>query len=267
MSRYGVLFLASLLSASSITALSGSTVLGYGTENLADATFNHRDPSLGLNADFTTYAMYRRASRNATALLDASTLAFLAQDTFSTFFQHFVSSNLSLDAGSWGYQTLDARLPADLLPPMDASAAVNASYAAAVAVAPDDERGTDRRSAVVQVATPVQVLRMDRVAVALSVGILLFLGAVAVVLGVLRWTYFVGVDGGFECVGDALVLVCGSEELMSLVRDIVDGVDVRNAGYNVKTQLGWFQRPDRTLHRAVEVTTGGAPRYDAHLRG
>ncbi|KKY17660.1 hypothetical protein UCDDS831_g06277 [Diplodia seriata] len=192
---YGVLFLASLLSASSITALSGSTVLGYGTENLADATFNTRDPTLGLNADFMTYAMYRRASKNATALLDASTLASLAQDTFSTFFQHFVSSNLSLDAGgSWGYQTLDARLPADLLPPMDASAAVNASYAAALA-APDTNRSS---AAVVRVATPVQVLRMDRVAVALSVGILLFLGAVAVVVGVLRWTYFVGVDGGFD---------------------------------------------------------------------
>ncbi|OJD40264.1 uncharacterized protein BKCO1_1000611 [Diplodia corticola] len=256
---YGVLFLSSLLAAASLKRLSGSTIGGYGAEDLTDQTFNHRDPSRGLNVDFMTYAMYATATAGSTtnasdasALLDAAAQRALAQTTFATFFQHFASSNVSLADGGWAYQRVNASLPADLLPPVVGAGteAVNASYAAGMRPASRTER-----AAAVRVGTPVETLRVDGVAVGLSVGILGFLAAVAVVVGVLRRTYFVRVGGGgFECVGDVLVVVCGSEGLLRLVRDAEGGGEMDGGG---EARLGWFRMPDGSLREAVEVTRGG----------
>jgi hypothetical protein len=61
-----------------------------------------------------TYSMYSLVDSNLEALLDLSTLQNLVNKCFSTFFQHLVSSNISLETGSWAYQPINAGLPPDL---------------------------------------------------------------------------------------------------------------------------------------------------------
>ncbi|KAL1645546.1 hypothetical protein SLS58_003857 [Diplodia intermedia] len=107
---YGVLFLTALLGASDLANIGGAPdTAGYADENTLDATFNMRDRAAGLDADFMSYAMHRLAGGRGddarTALLDADAMRALADATFATFFQHYVSSNVSLAAGGghcWG---------------------------------------------------------------------------------------------------------------------------------------------------------------------
>ena len=76
-----------------------------------------RDNTTGLNVDFMSYAAYTEAGNDPTALLDAKTLAEKSEKVFSTFFQHFVSSNLSNENGNWVLQPIDQQLEID--PPME----------------------------------------------------------------------------------------------------------------------------------------------------
>lgn len=69
-----------------------------------------------------TYAMYTRANWDPQTLLNTTVRADLASEAFTVFFfQHFVSSNVSLDTGSWAYQSINASVPLDLELIMDFS--------------------------------------------------------------------------------------------------------------------------------------------------
>jgi hypothetical protein len=58
-----------------------------------------------------TYSMLSMASGQPGALLNATLLEALAKTTFSTFFQHYVSSNVSMSTGSWAYQSVTDNKP------------------------------------------------------------------------------------------------------------------------------------------------------------
>ncbi|KAB2572605.1 hypothetical protein DBV05_g8761 [Lasiodiplodia theobromae] len=175
---YGVLFIAALLSASSVRKLSGSQGYNDGDsrEDLGDQTYNIRDRTQVINTDFMTYAMYAMSNKDPQRLLDPDTHRALAERTFATFFQHFVSSNVSLDTGSWAYQPINASLPSDMLCNFT-DPSRNASYERAL-----HPNSSTPRQAVVQVSTPVDLLEMNTVAVALSVAILIWLVIITAVV-------------------------------------------------------------------------------------
>ncbi|KKY13809.1 hypothetical protein UCDDS831_g08634 [Diplodia seriata] len=177
---YGVLFMDALSRASSIQKLGDIGDGLYGYEDLNDMTFNFRDPKQGLNLDFTSYAMFSLAKKDPKALLNASAMEALANKTFSTFFQHFVSSNLSMDAGSWVYQPIGAQLPPDTGP-------LQWNGNLTVVDRPDPHPlPPTNRTAVVEVSTPVEMLRTNAVAVWLSVAILIWLVGTTVLVAIVQ---------------------------------------------------------------------------------
>jgi hypothetical protein len=78
-------------------------------EALEDNVFNIRNNLTGLNLDFMSYASYVRAGRDAAALLDQDTLIRHSKETFTLFFQHYVSKSVSLKDGGWAFQPIGAR--------------------------------------------------------------------------------------------------------------------------------------------------------------
>lgn len=178
-------------------------------EDLSDNTFNIRDEVNGLNLDFMTYSMYEMAHEDPTALFNLDTFNALAQKTFSTFFQHFISNNNSLaTGGGWGYQKLNTSLLKDQTV---------------------EKAILSRR---------VEVLKMNSVAVWLSIGILCWLILTTIVV-VLQRRYF-GLVRNVESLGDVLVLIAGSTNLLQVVRDIQDGHLTKSEYEDRLTRLGWF---------------------------
>lgn len=220
---------------------------GYGDEDLSDNTFNFREPHLGLNLDFMTYAMYSLAGRDPRALLNASLQEELAKNTFTTFFQHFVSSNLSLETGGWAYQPINASLPADLGKAW--TLGENGTYE----YLPNPTTvSTTNRTAIARVETPVEILDMNPVAVWLSAGILIWLIATTVVIAALQRRYLRNLDRNIECIGDVLVLVAGSERLLQLVRERGPEA-LEKDGKGIATKLGWFEDGGGRRRWGIEV--------------
>jgi hypothetical protein len=172
-SSYGHIFMSTLLTAADLQRISGvSHTLGYTLESLDDNTFNIRDEMEGLNMDFMTYAMYSMAKKNPEALLNADTFVKLAQKTFTTFFQHFVGSNITMNTGGWAYQTINASLPADLAPAVDY---INGYQTGTKATAYQDTIhpiSHTNRTVAAQVSQRVELLQMNAVAVWFSVAIM-----------------------------------------------------------------------------------------------
>lgn len=144
---------------------------------------------------------------------------------------------MSLNTGSWAYQPLNASLPPDLFGPLEAygSERVNASFKRALH--PDS---ATPREAVVRVSTKVELLRMNAVAVALSVAILAWLVVIAAVVSSVQRRYVKKLAGDVACLGDVLLLVCRSERLLRLVRDRGVVGRMGEEGEGVWTSLAWF---------------------------
>lgn len=220
-----------------IEALLGSTT------TLQD-TFGFRDRSQGLNLDFMTYSMYAMANKDPTALLNASTMQRHAEKAFSTFFQHFVSSNLSATAPSWAYQEINAY-------------GISSTYKwipdegyQSVPLPPQPPSRTNR-TALVEVSTQVELLRMNAVAVWLNVAILAWLIFTTVAIAVLQRKYLRNLDRNIECLGD---VVAHSDRLLRLVRE--RGPDDLEKEKGVKTKLGWFEDSNGEQRWGIEVVEG-----------
>ncbi|KAF2466614.1 uncharacterized protein BDR25DRAFT_293541 [Lindgomyces ingoldianus] len=250
---YGILFVNTLLGAAQITQLSGSgqtSKFPFEDEyvQLEDKAFNVRDETKGLNLDFMSYAMYTMASKDPKALLDYDTLLNLTQMTFSTYFQHYVSSNYSLDDGGWVYQKIGEQ-PKDLQPPR-----LNNGSTGSPSVYPS--LNTNRTAAVV-VSKRIEVLRMNAVATWLSIGILIWLTLTTILIAALQRTYFSSLIRNIESLGDVLVLIAGSENLLRLVRD--NDFEQLRKNQDVLTRLGWFQGVDGKKRWGLEVVGGDRP--------
>lgn len=245
---YGVLLEAAILSAAAVTGLSGAVFSRAYSEDLADQTYNMRDPSSGLNLDFMTYAMYSMANEDPRGLLSASAMEDLAQKTFSVLFQHFVSSDVSLETGGWAYQPINASLPADLtVPSAGTSSQANASYWNGL-----HPNSQTNRTAVVRVATPIELLQMNTVAVVLSVTVIGLLVLITIIISVMQRRYLKGLNRNIECMADVLVLVCGSERLLQLIRER-GVIGLEKDGECIMAKLGWFEGADGELRWGIEV--------------
>lgn len=221
------------------------------SENMEDMTFNFRDPNNGLNVDFMTYSMYILANKDPEALLDASTLKSLANKTFSTFFQHFVSSNFSIETGGWAYQQINSSRPFDpvlgqSLPPGNAST-------------PQTPENVSR-TALIEVQTEVELLEVNAVAAWLSVAILAWFILTAIVVAVMEGRHLKKLIRDIECPADVLILISRSERLLQLVRDKdMEGQGGEHDG-QVMTKLGWFQDSDGKERWGIEIVDDAAER-------
>lgn len=243
-----------MLTAADTLNLGGADhVGGYTTEDLLDNTYNIRDEINGLNMDFMSYAMYSMVNKDAKALLDMNTFTTLAQKTFTTFFQHFVSNDISLETGGWAYQKINASLPSELGPVLEL---VNDYLPGTQAAAYQDVMhpiSHTNRTVSATITQRVELLQMNAIAVWLSLSILAWLIATMAVVAVLQRRYFGSLVHNVECLGDMLVLIAGSANLLQLVRDIQAGRLVSGDYEHLNTRLGWFVDRDGELRWGVEL--------------
>lgn len=203
---FGRLFMSSMLTAADTLHISGAShIVGYTHEDLNDNTYNIRDEINGLNMDFMSYSMYSMADKDARKLLDPEDYTKLAQKTFTTFFQHFVSNHIP-DSGGWGYQKINASLPSDLGPILERE---KSGYLPGTTASTyqDDMRPISHTNRTItgQASQRVQLLQMNATAVWLSIGIMGWLIVTTTVIAVLQKRYFGSLVRNVECLGDVLV--------------------------------------------------------------
>ncbi|KAJ5574258.1 uncharacterized protein N7459_008685 [Penicillium hispanicum] len=251
---YGRLFMTTMLTAADTLHIGGAThTLGFTTEDLSDNTYNIRDEMNGLNMDFMTYATYTMANKDPKALLDQDTFRRLTQKTFTTFFQHFVSSNISMQTGGWAYQKINASLPSDL---GQAVELVNHYLPGNTPSAYQDDMhpiSHTNRTVAATVSQRVELLQMNAVAVWLSIGIMAWLILTTVVVAVFQKRYFGSLVRNVECLGDVLVLIAGSANFLEVVREVQAGRLSASDYEQLRTRLGWFVDEDGGLRWGIEM--------------
>lgn len=242
---YGVLFINSLLRSASLRGYQGNIEQansGAYEEILEDRTFNIRDTEHGLNLDLMSYAMYSLVDEDPIALLDAETMEATAQKTFTTFFQHFVSSNVPFETGGWAYQPINYTLPQCLW------------NFTAPSTCKDPIRwpiSHTNRTTTAEISTEIVLLKTNPAAVWLSVAILVWLIATTVVIAAVQRRYLKNLKGDVACVADTLALVAGSDKLLKLLQDRREGRFEENDG--IKTRLGWFKDREGQSRWGIEV--------------
>ncbi|KAE8151048.1 hypothetical protein BDV25DRAFT_153274 [Aspergillus avenaceus] len=258
---YGALFMTQMLTAANVKKLEGATRVGGWTyEDLSDNTFNIRDEANGLNMDFMTYSMYYMAGKDPKALLNLTTYERLASKTFTTFFQHFASNNISMETGGWAYQPINASLPSDLAPAVNN---VTKPYQwISLADQQDELHPTSNinRTAVVTVDKRVELLQMNAVAVWISVGILSWLIIASFIVAIFHRHYLQRLVRNVECLGDILVMVAGSENLVRAVQEIQAGRLAETEKDRLHARLGWFEDGHGKARWGVEMVEGSLAR-------
>ncbi|KAL1632413.1 hypothetical protein SLS56_003655 [Neofusicoccum ribis] len=204
---YGALFQDAMLYASNILLLSGERT---NSEIMDDMTFNFRDPNNGLNVDLMTYSMYILAGKDPEALLDASTLQRLANKTFSTFFQHFISSNFSIESGGWAYQRINSSRPFDPVPGQSLPPGNGSTPQTPANVS---------RTAEIEVHTQVELLEVNADAAWLSVAILAWFILTVIVVAVMEGRHLKRLIRDVECPADVFILISRSERLLQFVQN------------------------------------------------
>jgi hypothetical protein len=209
---YGVLFQDAMLFASNLKVLWPSGGTATKVEDLDDKNFNFRRPEQGLNTDLMSYSMYQLAGGDLDRLMDPVQMTELGQRVFTTFFQHFVSSNRSA-SGGWAFQEVGATLPPDLGPVLNASTDSGlAEYQT------QNSTLTSDTTAPVHVDISVEILKMAPVAVYLSLAILLILAVITIVISLLAYPHFKLLQHNFEDLGSIISVVHASEKLQSWVQ-------------------------------------------------
>ena len=232
---YGFLFLDAMLHSADLTTLGGVDVIGYPDyEPVSDRTFNFRAP--GLNMDFMTYAMYRLAGSDLEALLDPNVQAQTANRVFSTFFQHFVSSNIT-DQGSSIYR------------PIDESTQVQAT-----------------------VTRRVEMLQMSLPATAICLSILAFFVVVTMIVYFVDYEHFNNLQHDVDSMADVLRLVCDSPKLLAWLASRKDAIEAGKASEEdgPKVKLDMFKGTDGQMKWIVEIVDddddGGQVKFEQQKR-
>lgn len=212
---YGVLFQDALLFAADLQKLwpAGGGTSSY-TEVLADKNFNFRLPEQGLNTDLMSYSMYQLAGGDLDVLMDPAQMAQLGQRVFSTFFQHFISSNVSA-SGGWGFQQIGATLPGDLAPIVHSSLE-NSNY--------QDQNTslTSDTNAPAHVEIAVEVLQMSPIAVYISLIILLILGLITILVYCVGYRHLRKLRHDFDDLASVISVVYDSPKLQRWVQEHPD---------------------------------------------
>ncbi|KAI9929420.1 hypothetical protein MW887_000890 [Aspergillus wentii] len=247
---YGNLFMSVILITAETSNVTGtSRMSGWGVENLLENTYNFRDNSTGLNMDYMTYSMFSMANKSPDALLNSQTLDELSKKTFTTFFQHFVSNDISPKIGGWAYQPINASLPSDLAPAVD-------DIMGGKATAYQDDLHPilhTKRTVSAVVSQRVELLHMNPAAVWLSIAILGWMMITTVIVAILQRQYLGNMLRNVGCLADVLVLVAGSDNLMRVMEAVRSGKFSASDYENIHTRLGWFIGGDGKTRWGIEV--------------
>ena len=191
---------------------------GYGDEDLTDRTFNFR--LKGLNVDYVSYAMFSLAQRNPTALLDPSTLQNFSNIVFSTFFQNYASTNVTVNEGGRVFQHIGASLPAGLPPIVNISGGGLSSY--------QDTNVPSYINKTIEavIHTKVEQLIMSPAAVILCLTILVFLACTTILVYLPYAAYFKALPRDVDTLASVLAFVYDSPRLREWImnnEDLPDG--------------------------------------------
>jgi hypothetical protein len=217
-------------------------------EDFQDGVFNMRDNVTGLNLDFMSYAAYAQVGFDPTALLDADVLAKTSQKIFSIFFQHFVTSNMSRESGSYVYQPRGVELKVN--PPMSSNPIQHTPDGSLAPKFEDVVRNTNETTTAT-IHTQVEVLQMNFVAFWIATSILIWLIITIIILASVQRKYYGGMMRNIECIADVLVLIAGSERLLEVIRE--KGFDAIVKEDKLLTRMGWFRDPDGTMRWRIDV--------------
>jgi hypothetical protein len=249
---YGTLFLVTLLGVADIRGLQEGFADCDTVENLNDMTFNIRDREQGINTDFMSYAMYTSVNKDPTALLNATKLSELTQKTFQTFFQHFVSSNVSVTDGGRAYQPIGTTLG-------DIGAIVKVNREDIKDTIPENYSNeypvsNTNRSTTAKVSKRIEVLYMSPVATWLSVSILVWLALTTITAAILQRSHVRSLNSNFDKFADVLVCISGSDNLLELVKKI--GIQGLEKETSVLVRLGWFKDRKGMIRYGIEAEGG-----------
>ena len=230
---YGVLFQDALMYASDLQIFwpdGGSQDGDSKTKDLHDTNFNFRLPDHGLNADLMSYSMYKLAGGDLDTLTNPTQMQELGTKVFSTFFQHFVSSNIT--NGGWGYQPIGTT--ANNTP------------------APADTTTT------AHVSIAVEVLQMSPVAVYISLSILFILMCITVFVHLAGYKNFKNLRHDFDDLASVIAVVYDSEKLRQWVREHPDEKEwskkmLRRGDEGPNVRLGTFVGSDGQETWGVEI--------------
>jgi hypothetical protein len=221
------------------------TTLFQDEESNPDETFKIRDNNSGLNLDLMSYAMYTLANKDPIALLNTGTMLRLAQKTFQTYFQHFVSTNIALNSTFGAYQPIGAE-PNPILRNMS-SAYNNMKWKPPTSY----PKLNTNKTVTGTITTRIELLHMNQVATWISVVGLAWLLCTTVALLALQKRYLDPLIRDTESIAEVLALVVRSESLLKLVNETDTRYLVKNK--QICTKLGWFRAGDGQAHWGIEV--------------
>lgn len=208
---------------------------GPSGENLFDKTFNIRQT--GVNTDFMSYAAVALQNNNIERLLDPDILYSTSSKVFGTFFQHFVSNNISTEHGSYGFQSVSATLPRDLPLILNEDSTAPTTY--------QDHNPTQHLSSTVNatIHVNIQQLHMSPAAVYLSLSILAILLAITCWVYTRHRRYFKALPRDVDSLASVLGFVYASPKLLSWVAEHKHEKDWglgRGGEAEVVARMGWF---------------------------
>ncbi|KAF2016569.1 hypothetical protein BU24DRAFT_205296 [Aaosphaeria arxii CBS 175.79] len=248
---FGHIFVESLLNAAQLDMIGGcqGSLGGHYKceEKSTDETFNIKRP--GLNLDYMSYAMLSQSGNNPEALLDHTVLEDAAQKTFTTFFQHFASSNVNLyQLGNRVFQLPDETLPSDVPRPSNDNTVSAPSKASPM----HDPKAT------LTISTEIETLRMSAFAVWTCIAILAWLIVTSILILVYKHRYFSPLLRGVDTLADVAIMLASSDRFLSLAQQ--KGASGLRADKTFRTRLGWFRSKDARhddIHWGIELADDG----------
>ena len=218
--RYGWLFLQALLTAADPVDAGASGFDGTLTTAPQDATVRTFNFMMsGVNMDFMSYSAYSLVEKDPLALLDPERLYAVSNQVFSTFFQHFVADNVTVDGGSYGFQPINATLPAGLGPVVNGNNETTAAY--------QDHNTSNHLSATInaRVQIGIEELHMSPTAVYICLFVLVFLAVTTIWIYTRHQQYFKALPRDVDSLASVLGFVYGSPRLLKWVEEHKDKKD------------------------------------------
>jgi hypothetical protein len=246
---YGYLFMDAMLGAADEFSSRTAPRWGYGDEVLNERLFVFRQP--GLNVDLMSFAIWSLLGGDISKLLDTEILSETANKVFATFFQHFVSDTSG--GGGRAFQALDYGLPADLLP------AINQNGSTLTAYQDHNSSTTVSPTLSAVISRPIYKLDMPLVAVAICLGVLVFVIMISLFITVVYRHYFKALPRDVDTLASILAMVYDSPKLQHWIaeRDRVEALGLRsnknNRDFELRAMIGYFEGSEGTTRWGIEL--------------
>ena len=200
-----------------------------------------------------TYCIYALVGKNVDALKNGTLFAELVNRVFETFFQHFVSHNVSFTEPSRVYQSIGAQPDY-----MGQRIFYNRSDGYMRKGEPIQYPILNTSRIVrASIEHEVEILSMNALATWMSVGILAWLILTALILLFTIPRYLRPLRRNVECMADIMALISGSKRFLGYVheRTIQDLKDDNEA----LLRLGWFKTKAGEMRWGVELIERDCP--------